>query len=373
MKRIFINLGKSVCALALGSIGLATAPLASANTTNVNVHAVSIHELTATERNAVQYGVPQFVANGEQPSFVLVYQPKAKVAAAKTAIGPLGRVLPRTGSTELDVTLYGLGAGVLALAGWLVYKNKKSGKTLLVAVLTAGGLGFGHLADADFRNLLNTQSYQVQSNGQIVTVTPQVIEGYEYVGYLTTSYQLQTPQQNNSIAAPAVTQATAQISKATSQQSAVKNAPAISEALTQSRPELTINVTEKGKAPVTSETKTIEPHQDTPTETTALVTQPTTAMTTPVVTTVAPAPVPTTTVGPVVTQPITTVTVPPVVTTVTASVVTTKVTKPIIKRMFNNCTEVRKAGLTIIRRGDEGFGPHLDRDGDGEACELNSK
>jgi len=36
---------------------------------------------------------------------------------------------------------------------------------------------------------------------------------------------------------------------------------------------------------------------------------------------------------------------------------------------YRNCTAVRQAGAAPIRRGDPGFGPHLDRDGDGVACE----
>ncbi len=36
---------------------------------------------------------------------------------------------------------------------------------------------------------------------------------------------------------------------------------------------------------------------------------------------------------------------------------------------YANCTEVERAGAAPIRRGDPGYGPHLDRDGDGVACE----
>lgn len=36
---------------------------------------------------------------------------------------------------------------------------------------------------------------------------------------------------------------------------------------------------------------------------------------------------------------------------------------------YRNCAAVRQAGVAPIRRGEPGFGPHLDRDGDGVACE----
>lgn len=36
---------------------------------------------------------------------------------------------------------------------------------------------------------------------------------------------------------------------------------------------------------------------------------------------------------------------------------------------YDNCSEVRAAGKAPIRRGDPGYGPHLDGDDDGIACE----
>jgi hypothetical protein len=36
---------------------------------------------------------------------------------------------------------------------------------------------------------------------------------------------------------------------------------------------------------------------------------------------------------------------------------------------FANCDDARAAGAAPVHRGDTGYGPHLDRDGDGTACE----
>ena len=36
---------------------------------------------------------------------------------------------------------------------------------------------------------------------------------------------------------------------------------------------------------------------------------------------------------------------------------------------YRSCKEARAAGATPIRRGQPGYGPHLDRDNDGIACE----
>jgi len=38
-------------------------------------------------------------------------------------------------------------------------------------------------------------------------------------------------------------------------------------------------------------------------------------------------------------------------------------------RAFRNCTEARAAGAAPVRRGDPGYGSHLDRDNDGVGCE----
>jgi hypothetical protein len=36
---------------------------------------------------------------------------------------------------------------------------------------------------------------------------------------------------------------------------------------------------------------------------------------------------------------------------------------------FSNCADARAAGAAPVRRGDPGYGPHLDRDNDGVGCE----
>lgn len=36
---------------------------------------------------------------------------------------------------------------------------------------------------------------------------------------------------------------------------------------------------------------------------------------------------------------------------------------------YANCSEARAAGAAPVRRGDPGYGPHLDRDNDGIGCE----
>lgn len=90
--------------------------------------------------------------------------------------------------------------------------------------------------------------------------------------------------------------------------------------------------------------------------------------------------------GPTVTEPGPTVTSPGPTVTTTATpapaptvtkTVTAQATKPqplvgggaAADVYYKNCTAARAAGVTPLRRGDPGYGPHLDRDNDGRACE----
>ncbi|MGW2770510.1 excalibur calcium-binding domain-containing protein [Streptomyces sp. NPDC001275] len=36
---------------------------------------------------------------------------------------------------------------------------------------------------------------------------------------------------------------------------------------------------------------------------------------------------------------------------------------------YRNCAAARAAGAAPVHRGEPGYGPHLDRDGDGVGCE----
>jgi hypothetical protein len=46
------------------------------------------------------------------------------------------------------------------------------------------------------------------------------------------------------------------------------------------------------------------------------------------------------------------------------------VSSPRSRGAFANCAAARLAGAAPVRRGDPGYGSHLDRDNDGVGCEL---
>lgn len=109
---------------------------------------------------------------------------------------------------------------------------------------------------------------------------------------------------------------------------------------------------------------------------TALVTTTTTAPPSTTVTTGAPKERPTTTTS-TAAPTTTTTTEAPTTTTTTRTRPSTTPTQPTTTTTeavsFRNCSEARAAGALPLREGDPGYGPHLDRDGDGRACEWNDR
>jgi hypothetical protein len=57
----------------------------------------------------------------------------------------------------------------------------------------------------------------------------------------------------------------------------------------------------------------------------------------------------------------------------TSSTSTTTTTTPTPPVYYKNCAEARAAGAAPIYRGQPGYRPGLDRDGDGIACERGGK
>jgi hypothetical protein len=96
--------------------------------------------------------------------------------------------------------------------------------------------------------------------------------------------------------------------------------------------------------------------------TTATTVPPTTTTTVPPTTTTTVPPTTTTTAAPVIPPPTEapTTTIPPTTTT------TEKV-------RYRDCSEAWHAGALPLFEGEPGYGPHLDRDGDGEACEWDER
>lgn len=193
-----------IASVAIASLYFMSSSAVHADTHKISVDKVELNSLTDAERQRIQTGLPSLVANGEHEScYILVYRPITTPPAAGSgdksntvAVTPkkaLLQELPSTGSKELDAVFYGTGASLLALAGWMLWKNKKTGKYLLVAVIAAGGIASSTDVMAAMKLLAPTQYMTVEANNQLLRLTADEIDGYEYVGYLTKDCELLLP------------------------------------------------------------------------------------------------------------------------------------------------------------------------------------
>ena len=134
---------------------------------------VSIEELNWTQRQAIKSGTPNQIAQADQV-YYFVYQPS-----------PGTRQLPVTGESS---ALLGLAASatLIVFAVGLV-RDKKKAMTSLMVVTMAGQVLLSPSLQAIEARLLQdfNQSYQLPV-GQTLPNPKIEIEGYEYLGYLTT-------------------------------------------------------------------------------------------------------------------------------------------------------------------------------------------
>lgn len=105
-----------------------------ASAQDVGVQHVELSSLTSSERSLIKSGTPTIAEEDLACKYILVYQP---VTGFKSPPPTSQKILPSTGSVEADLSLYGL--GLLSLAGYLLYKNKKTGRYFMVAVVIADG------------------------------------------------------------------------------------------------------------------------------------------------------------------------------------------------------------------------------------------
>lgn len=135
--------------------------------------------------------------------FVLVYKPSgecevvptppttsgtptiAQTIAKTTGVSEeqVRKVLPMTGSMSSNWLIVA-GISVASLAGYLMFKNKRTGKTMLLAVLVTGGVGVSSTAlasSAEFLQIIDNIKIQLDSN---FSHTAPEDECWEYVGYI---------------------------------------------------------------------------------------------------------------------------------------------------------------------------------------------
>lgn len=172
----------------LGAVGtLLTGEAALANgSQEVTISKVDIEKLTEEEKSKIKYGaINEKMSWTNQEGniewiteFVLVYQTTGKCEIVET---PKGK-LPATGEIPTKA-LTGLGYGILGLGGYLLFKNRKNGKTAAIAVLVAGGLSLSTPALANSQQFLETiEKININLN-TTYTSQPESNKCWEYVGY----------------------------------------------------------------------------------------------------------------------------------------------------------------------------------------------
>ncbi|HFI2446524.1 TPA: MucBP domain-containing protein [Streptococcus suis] len=109
-------------------------------------------------------------------------------------------ILPKTGSVS-SKTIAIAGLGLLTLGGYLLFKNRKTGKHVAIALLVAGGVGVSSpvLANStSFLDLVENVTLQLNSH---FTHTPATDTCWEYVGYYPeiASVPAETPTSPNTL------------------------------------------------------------------------------------------------------------------------------------------------------------------------------
>ncbi|HEM5086163.1 TPA: MucBP domain-containing protein, partial [Streptococcus suis] len=172
---------------------------------NTPISRTAITSLTAEQQSQIIAGeiteVPMSWINAETgnvqwiTSFTLVYKLNGEVVTVPVEPGtvtpptptssPLAKLLPNTGTAASTVITLA-GVGLVGFAGWLAFRNKKSGKIFLVSLCVAGGIATSLTAlaaEVDFLSIVDTVSIELSSHFSHTAATH---EDWEYVGYIPT-------------------------------------------------------------------------------------------------------------------------------------------------------------------------------------------
>lgn len=140
----------------------------------VNYQHKDIIELTAEQKTQIQVGIPD---NVQGKAVVYVYQ---KNDSGKCDITPVSAQLPNTGVLSSPVFM-GLGVVLLATSSYLVLKNRKGAKVLLL--LAGASLIGNQTVSADIENFLRINGVPVENVEQIASPITD-LDCYDYVGYI---------------------------------------------------------------------------------------------------------------------------------------------------------------------------------------------
>lgn len=193
---------KSLLIAPLVLLGLGFQPIQAQAQTSVRIQHLAYPNLSSAEQNQVVKAQPHGVKVGDKDLVNLVYQAKqATQVAISTQTSQegitttSGNQLPQTG--EVSLPAIAIGIGFLGAGAYLIYKNKKAGKYLLVALVSSASLAGSLTASAEYLKIAD-DIYVTLAADHSVTVTPPTIDGYSYVGYFVAE-DLQAPASETSM------------------------------------------------------------------------------------------------------------------------------------------------------------------------------
>ncbi|MCD3433985.1 LPXTG cell wall anchor domain-containing protein [Streptococcus equi subsp. zooepidemicus] len=169
----------------------------NADTVTVDLIYTAYSNLTNEQKADIQKGTPNEVPIQNKLHYILVYDKSCEVTSPQkgTMSTPKAgsKVLPKTGGVTDGMVGLAVGLGLLSVSGYLIYKNKKSGKYVLIALLVAGGATTA-VSAVDVVRHLNDIVTKTTVKGVSFTYTPEEkVDDYCYVGYIVTQENSPAP------------------------------------------------------------------------------------------------------------------------------------------------------------------------------------
>ncbi|EQB23823.1 membrane protein [Streptococcus equi subsp. zooepidemicus SzS31A1] len=169
----------------------------NADTVTVDLTYTAYSNLTNEQKAGIQKGTPNEVPIQDKLHYVLVYDKSCGVTASPKGMMSTpkanAKVLPKTGGAADGLVGLAVGLGLLSVSGYLIYKNRKSGSYVLIALLVAGGATTA-VSAVDVVRHLNDVVTKTTVKGVSFTYTPEEkVDDYCYVGYIVTQENSPAP------------------------------------------------------------------------------------------------------------------------------------------------------------------------------------
>lgn len=150
---------------------------------SIRVQHVNYHSLTENQKHAIIKEQPTDLSLTEEDTLVVVYLPIAQANTTDKVESPSSTQaqLPNTGDQTLPVLSIAL--ALLSTGTYLLYKNKRIQKYLLLVALSSSAISGAVSVSADNITLIE-DVYLISSDEQAISYIPPTLENFEYYGYV---------------------------------------------------------------------------------------------------------------------------------------------------------------------------------------------